>query len=94
MGHAYEIVMADVMARYHRLAGRDVLFVTGSDDHGQVWFGGGCEGKGKETNLLTPLKHPPLTLNRKSPELLKRQTQALKSIQTILSAVLKASTIC
>ena len=38
MGHAYEIVLADVMARYHRLAGRDVLFVTGSDDHGQVFF--------------------------------------------------------
>ena len=35
MGHAYEAVSSDVIARYHRLYGRDVLFQTGSDEHGQ-----------------------------------------------------------
>ena len=35
MGHAYEAVSADVIARYHRAYGRDVLFQTGSDEHGQ-----------------------------------------------------------
>eukprot|EP01057_Protomagalhaensia_wolfi_P006245 Protomagalhaensia_wolfi_Nauph_80__6244@NODE_947_length_1859_cov_23_302747_g715_i0_p1_GENE_NODE_947_length_1859_cov_23_302747_g715_i0NODE_947_length_1859_cov_23_302747_g715_i0_p1_ORF_typecomplete_len518_score135_64tRNAsynt_1g/PF09334_11/1_2e123tRNAsynt_1/PF00133_22/2_4e22tRNAsynt_1/PF00133_22/8_3e22tRNAsynt_1e/PF01406_19/1e09tRNAsynt_1e/PF01406_19/6_2e07Anticodon_1/PF08264_13/9_8e11tRNAsynt_1f/PF01921_18/0_012tRNAsynt_1f/PF01921_18/0_00031tRNAsynt_1d/PF00750_19/0_00066tRNAsynt_1d/PF00750_19/9_2tR len=35
VGHAYEILTADVIARYHRVAGRDVWFVTGSDEHGQ-----------------------------------------------------------
>jgi len=35
MGHAYEAVSSDVIARYHRVYGRDVLFQTGSDEHGQ-----------------------------------------------------------
>eukprot|EP01053_Blabericola_migrator_P001467 Blabericola_migrator_1__1466@NODE_1387_length_4641_cov_160_569961_g928_i0_p2_GENE_NODE_1387_length_4641_cov_160_569961_g928_i0NODE_1387_length_4641_cov_160_569961_g928_i0_p2_ORF_typecomplete_len516_score87_64tRNAsynt_1g/PF09334_11/5_1e121tRNAsynt_1/PF00133_22/4_1e38tRNAsynt_1e/PF01406_19/8_8e09tRNAsynt_1e/PF01406_19/8_3e06tRNAsynt_1f/PF01921_18/0_031tRNAsynt_1f/PF01921_18/3_7e05Anticodon_1/PF08264_13/8_9e08tRNAsynt_1d/PF00750_19/0_014tRNAsynt_1d/PF00750_19/2_4tRNAsynt_1b/PF00579_25/0_35_NODE_138 len=35
VGHAYEILSADVISRYHREVGRDVYFVTGSDEHGQ-----------------------------------------------------------
>ena len=35
MGHAYEAVSSDVIARYHRAYGRKVLFQTGSDEHGQ-----------------------------------------------------------
>jgi nucleoside diphosphate kinase len=35
MGHAYEAVAADVLARYHRAYGREVRFCTGSDEHGQ-----------------------------------------------------------
>ena len=35
IGHAYTTIAADVLARYHRLAGRDVLFLTGLDEHGQ-----------------------------------------------------------
>ena len=35
MGHAYESVSTDVLARYHRAYGRDVWFQTGSDEHGQ-----------------------------------------------------------
>jgi len=35
MGHAYEAVGSDVLARYHRAYGRRVLFQTGSDEHGQ-----------------------------------------------------------
>jgi len=35
MGHAYESVSTDVLARYHRAYGRMVLFQTGSDEHGQ-----------------------------------------------------------
>ena len=35
MGHAYESVSTDVLARYHRSYGRRVLFQTGSDEHGQ-----------------------------------------------------------
>ena len=34
IGHAYEAVAADAIARYHRLAGRDVRFQTGTDEHG------------------------------------------------------------
>jgi methionyl-tRNA synthetase len=35
MGHAYEAITADVLARYHRAYGRQVLFMTGADEHGQ-----------------------------------------------------------
>ena len=35
MGHAYEAISTDVIARYHRAYGRKVLFQTGSDEHGQ-----------------------------------------------------------
>ncbi|RHY70263.1 hypothetical protein DYB34_003475 [Aphanomyces astaci] len=35
MGHAYENVTSDVIARYHRTYGRDVFFLTGTDEHGQ-----------------------------------------------------------
>lgn len=35
IGHAYEKVLADVIARYHRLKGEDVFFLTGVDQHGQ-----------------------------------------------------------
>jgi methionyl-tRNA synthetase len=35
IGHAYTTVVADVLARYWRLRGRDVFFLTGLDEHGQ-----------------------------------------------------------
>jgi methionyl-tRNA synthetase len=35
VGHAYEKVLADVIARYHRLKGDQVFFLTGVDQHGQ-----------------------------------------------------------
>jgi len=35
IGHAYEKVLADVVARYHRLKGEKVFFLTGVDQHGQ-----------------------------------------------------------
>ena len=35
LGHAYEKVLADVLARHHRMLGDDVYFLTGLDEHGQ-----------------------------------------------------------
>lgn len=35
IGHAYEKVLADVIARWHRERGRPVFFLTGVDQHGQ-----------------------------------------------------------
>ena len=34
IGHAYEAIAGDAIARFHRLSGRDVRFVTGTDEHG------------------------------------------------------------
>ncbi|MEI2385762.1 methionine--tRNA ligase [Breoghania sp. JC706] len=35
IGHAYEAIATDTIARFHRLDGRDVYFLTGTDEHGQ-----------------------------------------------------------
>src|SRR3989344_6123121 len=34
LGHALEKIQADVLARFHRLRGEDVFFLTGTDEHG------------------------------------------------------------
>lgn len=35
IGHTYCTTIADSMARFHRLDGDEVFFLTGSDEHGQ-----------------------------------------------------------
>lgn len=34
IGHAYEKIAADILARFHRIRGKDVYFLTGVDEHG------------------------------------------------------------
>ena len=46
IGHTYCTVAADAMARYKRLTGCDVMFLTGTDEHGQK-----IENKAKEAGL-------------------------------------------
>ncbi|MBT7099518.1 class I tRNA ligase family protein, partial [Candidatus Poribacteria bacterium] len=43
LGHSYEMVVTDVIARYKRLAGYDVWFLTGLDENSQ-----NCERKARE----------------------------------------------
>lgn len=50
LGHAYEKILADVIARVKRLQGRSVRFVTGLDEHGQkVQQGAEKEGVDPQT---------------------------------------------
>src|SRR5580698_8487323 len=35
LGHAYEAIATDVIARHHRQRGEDVFFLTGTDEHGE-----------------------------------------------------------
>ncbi|HEU4611431.1 MAG TPA: class I tRNA ligase family protein, partial [Kofleriaceae bacterium] len=35
LGHAYTTIVADALARYHRMRGDDTRFLTGTDEHGQ-----------------------------------------------------------
>ncbi len=35
IGHAYTMIVADILARWHRLRGEDVFFLTGTDEHGE-----------------------------------------------------------
>ena len=36
LGHAYEKIGADVIARWRKLMGDDVFFLTGTDEHGSM----------------------------------------------------------
>ncbi|MCY4035665.1 MAG: methionine--tRNA ligase [Hyphomicrobiales bacterium] len=38
IGHAYEVIATDAIARFWRLDGRRVMFLTGTDDHGQKMY--------------------------------------------------------
>lgn len=51
IGHAYCTTIADSVARYKRLAGYDVFFLTGSDEHGQK-----IQRKAQE-NKVTPIEY-------------------------------------
>ncbi|MDD2502396.1 MAG: methionine--tRNA ligase [Clostridia bacterium] len=51
IGHSYTTVAADAMARFKRLTGYDVMFLTGTDEHGQK-----IEKKAKEHNV-TPKEY-------------------------------------
>ncbi len=51
IGHAYTTIAADILARYNRIRGRRVFFLTGTDEHGQkVQKAAGDRG-------LSPLEH-------------------------------------
>lgn len=52
MGHAYEKVATDVMARFQRLLGRDVFFLTGTDEHGTK-IEKTAQAQGKEPKAFT-----------------------------------------
>lgn len=51
IGHCYTTIIADSIARYKRLAGYDVFFLTGTDEHGEK-----IEKKAKE-NDVTPKEY-------------------------------------
>ena len=52
IGHIYQKIIADVLARYHRLLGETVFFLTGTDEHGgkveKAAAAAGFAGKEKE----------------------------------------------
>ncbi len=58
IGHAYTTVLADVLARYHRAAGDDVWFLTGTDEHGQK------VEKAAAKNGMTPIEQCDTTVVR------------------------------
>lgn len=58
IGHAYTTILADVLARYQRLAGRPTFFLTGSDEHGQK-----VQGAAQQAGV-TPLEQADRTVAR------------------------------
>jgi methionyl-tRNA synthetase len=58
IGHAYTTVTADALARWHRLLGDEVFFLTGTDEHGLK------VQRAAEANGLSPREHADLTSDR------------------------------
>lgn len=58
IGHAYTTVIADAVARWHRLRGEDVFFLTGTDEHGLK------VQRSAEERGLTPIEHADATSAR------------------------------
>ena len=52
IGHAFTMIASDVLARYHRLAGQEVFFLTGTDEHG-VKIVKAAEKAGLEPQIFT-----------------------------------------
>lgn len=57
IGHAYTTIAADILARYNRLKGKSVFFLTGTDEHGQK-VEKAAQAKGK-----SPKEHADLMVN-------------------------------
>ncbi len=51
IGHAYEAIATDAIARFQRMMGRDVFFLTGTDEHG-LKMAQTARDKGVETQAL------------------------------------------
>ncbi|HET6917367.1 MAG TPA: methionine--tRNA ligase [Acidimicrobiales bacterium] len=58
IGHAYTTVTADALARWHRLLGEDVYFLTGTDEHGLK------VQRAAEARGLDPRQHADVTSER------------------------------
>jgi methionyl-tRNA synthetase len=58
IGHAYTTILADVLARYHRLLGHPTFFLTGTDEHGQK------VQQAAERGGVTPQQHADNTVVR------------------------------
>ncbi|MCB1031047.1 MAG: class I tRNA ligase family protein, partial [Acidimicrobiales bacterium] len=58
IGHAYTTVIADAVARWHRLLDEDVFFLTGTDEHGLK------VQRSAEERGLTPQQHADATSAR------------------------------
>jgi len=56
IGHAYEVIATDAIARFQRLSGRDVFFLTGTDEHGLKMVQT-ARGEGMEARALADRNH-------------------------------------
>lgn len=93
IGHAYTTIAADVLARYHRQQGKDVFFLTGTDEHGQKISEAAAKVGKKEQQFVDEIsvrfKQAWEKLNIK-PDGFVRTTDAqhIKAVQTVFNKLL------
>lgn len=98
IGHAYTTIAADVLARYKRLNGFDVFFLTGTDEHGQK-IADAAKAKGMEPqafcdDIVTRFKSAWGTLNIYYNDFIRTtEERHIKVVQSVFSKLLKAGDI-
>ena len=98
IGHAYTTIAADTLARYKRLKGYDVFFLTGTDEHGQK-IAEAAKARGKEPQefcdeIVTRFKSAWETLNISYNDFIRTtDDRHIKVVQSVFSKLLKAGDI-
>ena len=98
IGHAYTTIAADVMARYKRLMGYDVFFLTGTDEHGQK-IAEAAKARGKEPQafcdeIVTRFRSAWETLNISYNDFIRTtEERHVRVVQSVFSKLLKSGDI-
>jgi methionyl-tRNA synthetase len=98
IGHAYTTIAADALARYKRLKGYDVFFLTGTDEHGQK-IAEAAKAKGKEPQafcdeIVTRFKSAWETLNISYNDFIRTtEERHIRVVQDVFLKLLKAGDI-
>ncbi len=98
IGHAYTTVMADVISRYKKLRGYQVLFLTGTDEHGQKIERSaakqGLTPKGLADAMVEHFKQLWSTLNIEYDSFIRTTDEVhVKGVQKIFSRVMEKGDI-
>ena len=98
MGHAYSSIIADIFARFKRIEGYNVLFLTGTDEHGQK-IQKEAEKNGKEpqqfcNEISETFRSLTKTLNLTNDDFIRTtETRHLKSVKEIWNRLVKSGDI-
>ncbi len=94
IGHAYTTVAADVLARFKRLCGEKVLFVTGTDEHGKKIQRSaeerGISSKALADEVVTKFKDAWKLLNIKNDDFIRTTEERHAKVVTEIWARMKA----
>jgi len=98
IGHSYTTIAADVLARYQRMKGREVYFLTGTDEHGQkVWKAAESQGNPPQQfvdEIVERFKSAWKTLNITYDDFIRTtEPRHVKTVQQIFSRLLKQGDI-
>ena len=98
MGHAYSSIVADVFARFKRIEGYEVLFLTGTDEHGQKIQKEAQKNKKDPKQFCDELSNKFLsltkTLNLSNDDFIRTtENRHLKSVQEIWNRLVKSGDI-
>ena len=98
MGHAYSSIVADVFARFKRLEGKNVFFLTGTDEHG-LKIQREAEKNNKDVKIFceevsNKFKDLAKTLNLSIDDFIRTtEDRHRKSVQTIWNKLLESGDI-